>query len=100
MDRYNEMLKKTAIRLLWLFVIGYALIGIICIIFIQCYKLLLAMANYRLKTNIQRGKFKGKTVAELITDSAGKKYLIALHDNKKYNVKLTEEVLNAIGNCL
>ena len=54
------------------------------------------MANYKLKTQIQRGKFKGKKVSELIKDENGKQYLLFLHNSKKYNVRLTGEVINCL----
>lgn len=54
------------------------------------------MANYSLKTNIQRGKFKGKTVSQLAMNKDGQSYLMTLHNNKKYNIRLTEEVLDVI----
>lgn len=54
------------------------------------------MANYRLKTNINKGVFKGLKVEDLVKTDAGKKYLLLLHNSKKYNVKLTNEVMSCL----
>ena len=53
------------------------------------------MANYKLNTQINRGKFKGKKVSELIEIKEGRNYLIKLH-NGEYNVQLTADVLSAL----
>ncbi len=50
------------------------------------------MANYRLKTQINRGVFKGKKVSELIQSKDGVEYLTAIHNNPKYNVKLSNHI--------
>lgn len=54
------------------------------------------MALYKLKTQINKGRFKGKKVQELALTTEGKKYLLLLH-NGKYNIKLSEEVLTLIN---
>lgn len=54
------------------------------------------MANYKLKTSIKRGEFKGLKVKDLVKTEEGKKYLMVLHNSKKYNVKMTDEVMSCL----
>lgn len=55
------------------------------------------MANYKMNTQISRGKHKGKKVSELVRCPEGIKYLKVLHENPKYNVKMTNDVLKALN---
>ena len=55
------------------------------------------MANYKLKTQINNGTFKGMKVEDIILTKEGREYLLMLHESKKYNVKLTSDVLCAMG---
>lgn len=54
------------------------------------------MAYYSLRTQINKGKYKGKRVEELIRDTDGQKYLLALHIGD-YNVFLNPEVFRALA---
>ena len=54
------------------------------------------MAYYSLNTQINKGKYKGKKVEELIKNTEGQKYLLALHIGN-YNVFLNPEVFTALA---
>lgn len=60
------------------------------------------MANYKLKTQLSYGKYKGWKVYEIIQSLSGRTYLKWLHNSDR-NVKLTDEVILEIknlDNCL
>ena len=49
------------------------------------------MANYKLRTQFNYGKYKGQRVSEVLLTEKGRMYLAWLHNSDK-NVKLTDEV--------
>lgn len=55
------------------------------------------MAIYKLNTQINSGKFKGKKVSDLIKSDEGIDYLIKLH-NGEYNIKLHNDVILSVEN--
>jgi len=54
------------------------------------------MAYYNLRTQIDKGTFRGKRVSDLIESIEGQNYLLCLHIGH-YNVFLNPEVFNAIA---
>jgi len=54
------------------------------------------MAYYNLRTQINKGKYKGRRVEELVKSTEGQNYLLSLHTGK-YNVFLNPEVFHAIA---
>ena len=54
------------------------------------------MANYKLKTQLGFGKYKGQKVSDVVDTIEGCDYLLWLHNSDK-NIKLTDEVLGIIN---
>lgn len=54
------------------------------------------MAYYKLRTQINKGKYKGERVDQLVKSIEGQNYLLNIHTGK-CNVYLNQEVFRAIA---